>query len=146
MRTPKRVVVDTNVFVSRLLRYHSIPGRAAEMAIHNAIHNAIVLVSQSTMEELADVLAQSKFDRYVTVQERLQFVRLIAQTAEFVPIIHPIRECRDPKDDKFLEVALNGRADVIVTGDGDLMEMNPWRGIAIVSPKEFLNKSGTPGC
>lgn len=76
-----RVVVDTNVFVSRLLRYDSVPVRAAEMAIHNAI----VLMSQSTMEELADVLAQSKFDGCVTVEERLQFVRLIGQTAEFVP-------------------------------------------------------------
>ena len=113
MTAPERVVVDTNVFVSRLLRFESVPGRAAE----NALHNAIVLVSQATISELADVLAQAKFDRYVTMEQRLQFIRLIAQTAEWVPIIHSIRECRDPKDDKFLEVALNGRADVIVTGE-----------------------------
>jgi len=113
MTAPERVVVDTNVFVSRLLCFDSVPGRAAE----SALHNAIVLVSQATISELADVLAQAKFDRYVTMEQRLQFIRLIAQTAEWVPIIHPVRECRDPKDDKFLEVALNGRADVIVTGD-----------------------------
>lgn len=134
MRTVKRVVVDTNVFVSRLLRFDSVPGRAAK----KAIHHATVLVSQSTMSELAEVLAKAKFDRYVTVEQRLQFIRLIAQTAEFVPIIHPVRECRDAKDDKFLEVALNGRADVIVTGDTDLLRMNPWRGIVIVSPENYL--------
>ena len=58
--------------------------------------------------------------------------------AEFVPIIQVVRECRDPKDDKFLEVALNGRADVIITGDADLLRMHPWREIAIFSPVHFL--------
>lgn len=133
-RTRKRVVVDTNVFVSRLLRFDSVPGRAAE----KAINHATVLVSESTMHELADVLAQAKFDRYVTLEQRLQFIRLIAQTAEFVPIIHSIRECRDPTDDKFLEVALDGSADVIVTGDVDLLKMNPWREIPILSPTDYL--------
>ena len=134
MRKQQRVVVDTNVFVSRLLRFDSVPGRAAE----KAVHKAVVLVSPATMEELAEVLAQAKFDRYATIEQRLQFIRLIAHTAEFVSIIHPIRECRDPKDDKFLELALNGRADVIVTGDEDLLKMNPWRGISIVSPVAFI--------
>lgn len=134
MRTLKRVVIDTNVFVSRLLRFDSVPGRAAE----KAIHHATALVSQSTMNELAEVLEQAKFDRYVTLEQRLQFIRLIAQTAQFVSIIHSIRECRDPKDNKFLEVALNRRADVIVTGDADLLAMNPWRGVAILSPAEYL--------
>jgi putative PIN family toxin of toxin-antitoxin system len=136
MRKPGRIVVDTNVFVSRLLRFDSVPGRA----VKRAIHEAVVLVSQATLSELADVLAQSKFDRYVTIELRLQFIRLIAQIAEVVPIIHPIRECRDPKDDKFLEVALNGRADLIVTGDADLLEMHPWRGIAVLAPANYLRR------
>lgn len=136
MRKLERVVVDTNVFVSRLLRFDSVPGRAAE----KAIHHATLLVSESTMTELAEVLAQAKFDRYVTVEQRLQFIRLIAQTAEFVHVIHPIRECRDSKDDKFLEVALNGQADVIVTGDTDLLGLHPWRGIAVCSPVAYLKR------
>ncbi len=90
------------------------------------------------MQELADVLSEAKFDSYVTAEQRVQFIRLIANIAEFVPIIHRVRECRDAKDDKFLEVALNGRADVIITGDDDLLAMNPWRGIPIVSPKDYL--------
>lgn len=135
MLTFERVVVDTNVFVSGLLRESSVPGRAAA----RARRDAIVLVSQATMQELADVLAESKFDRYVTIGQRLQFVRLIANLAEFVPIIHPVRECRDPTGDKFLEVALNERADLIITGDEDLLAMNPWRGIAIVSAKNYMD-------
>ena len=51
-----------------------------------------------------------------------------------------MRECHDPRDDKFLEVALNGRADVIVTGDADLLRMHPWREIAIVTPAKFLKR------
>jgi len=136
MGTTGRVVVDTNVFVSGLLRESSIPGQAAA----RARHNAILLVSDATMRELADVLAQEKFDRYVTVQQRVRFLRLIANVAEFVPIVQPVRECRDPNDDKLLEVALNGRADVIVTGDSDLLAMSPWRGIAILSPVNYLTR------
>ncbi len=136
MRMPERVVVDTNVFVSGLLRLSSVPGRAAGQAIDNAV----LLVSQATMSELADVLAEAKFDRYVSREQRVRFIRLITNTAEFVPIIHPVRECRDPKDDKFLEVALNGRADLIITGDADLLEMHPWRGIAILAPADFLKR------
>lgn len=136
MGTTGRVVVDTNVFVSGLLRESSIPGQAAA----RARHNAILLVSDATMRELADVLAQEKFDRYVTVQQRVRFLRLIANVAEFVPIVQPVRECRDPNDDKLLEVALNGRADVIVTGDSDLLAMSPWRGIAILSPANYLTR------
>jgi len=71
MPPAERVVVDTNIFVSRLLRFDSVPGRAAE----KAIHQAVLLVSQPTMSELADVLAQAKFDRYVTIEQRLQFIR-----------------------------------------------------------------------
>lgn|SRR5690349_29015 len=136
MSDAERVVVDTNVFVSGLLRQSSVPGQAAS----KARHNAILLISQDTMRELADVLAEAKFDRYVTVEQRMQFIRLIARIAEFVPIIQRVRECRDPKDDKFLEVALNGRADVIVTGDRDLLEMHPWRGVTIFSPSVYLKR------
>jgi predicted nucleic acid-binding protein len=50
----------------------------------------------------------------------------------------PIRACRDPRDDKFLEVAVNGRADAIVTGDQDLLVLNPFQGIPILSPAGYL--------
>jgi len=83
---------------------------------------------------------RSKFDRYVSREARAIFLSLIRTVAEFVPIIQLVRACRDPKDDKFLEVALNGRADVIVTGDTDLLAMNPWRGIVILAPADYLRR------
>jgi uncharacterized protein len=136
MPSGERIVVDTNVFVSGLLRRSSVAGEAAA----KAGHNAVLLVSQDNMSELADVLAGAKFDRYVSVEQRLGFIRLIWNIAEFVPIIHRVRECRDPKDDKFLEVAINGRADLMLTGDADLLALHPWRGIAIVTPAEYMNR------
>jgi len=72
------------------------------------------------------------------MEERTLFLRQLTRTAEFFPIIHRVQECRDPKDDKFLELALNGRADVIVTGDADLVALNPWRGIEIVTALDYL--------
>ena len=92
------------------------------------------------MAELSDVLAEAKFDRYVTVEQRVQFIRLVSNIAELVPIVRPVRECRDPKDDRFLEVAPNGRAELIVTGDTDLLVRNPWRGIEILSPHDYMKR------
>jgi len=136
MPSGERIVVDTNVFVSGLLRRSSVSGQAAA----KARHNAVLLVSEATMTELADVLAGAKFDRYVSVEQRVGFIRLIWNIAEFVPIIQRLRECRDPKDDKFLEVALNGRADLILSGDADLLTLNPWRETAILSPSQYLKR------
>ena len=61
-------------------------------------------------------------------------------TVEIVEVVQVVRACRDPKDDKFLEVAVNGRADVIVSDDGDLLALNPFRGIAILAPSAYLDR------
>jgi putative PIN family toxin of toxin-antitoxin system len=108
--------------------------------VNSAVDTGLLLVSEATMEELADLLARSKFDRYISVQDRQQFLRLLGRVAELVPIVHSVRECRDPKDDKFLELALNGRADLILTGDSDLLSMNPWRDVPVLSPAEYLRR------
>jgi putative PIN family toxin of toxin-antitoxin system len=135
MRIGKRVVVDTNVYVGRLILPQSIPAQA----IRRAEQLAHLLVSDATMYELADVLSRPKFDRYVSLADRERFIAELCGIVEFIPIIQLVRECRDPKDDMFLEVALNGRADLIITGDDDLLELYPWREIAIVRPREYLN-------
>ena len=134
MRTRKRIVVDTNALVSRLLLPASVPGQA----VRKAVDNGILLVSEATMNELADVLARPKFDRYITLEDRQQFLRLLGRLAEIVPIVYPVHACRDPRDDKFLEVALNGKAELILTGDADLLTLHPWREIAILSPGSYL--------
>lgn len=140
MRLRQRIVVDTNVLISRLLVADSVPADA----VRRARKNGRLLVSDATMYELAETLNRRKLDRYVTLKDRQHFLRELARIAEFVPIIQIVRECRDPRDDKFLEVALNGRADVIITGDADLLAMSPWRGVAILSPRDYLKTDAGP--
>jgi putative PIN family toxin of toxin-antitoxin system len=125
-----RCVVDTNVIVSASMFALSVPRQAVE----KVLRNDIVLFSDFTMAELKNVLFRPKFDRYVSREARALFIAQLSSRAEFVPIIQLVRECSDPKDDKFLEVALNGRADVIITGDTDLLGMQPWREVEILSP------------
>jgi len=129
-----RIVVDTNILVSRLLLVDSVPARA----VRKAASDAQLLVSETTMTELADVLARPKFDAYVSLEDRQQFIRLLGRIAEMVPVIHTIRACRDPRDDKFLELAVNGAADLIVTGDQDLLVLHPFRGIPIITPAAYV--------
>jgi len=134
VRIPHRLVVDTNVFVSAII----LPRSSPRQVVDRALDQGLLLLSDATVGELREVLSRSKLDRYVSREERALVLAQIGRTAEFVPIIQLVRQCRDLKDDKFLEIALNGRADVIITGDADLLTLHPWRGIEILSPKQFL--------
>lgn len=129
-----RVILDTSALVSRLLLPDSTPGRA----VTKAIRDAQILLSQPVLEELADVLARPKFDAYVTLSERQTFLRLLVRVAETVAIVHAVSVCRDPDDDKFLELAVNGEAETLVTGDGDLLALDPFRNTRIVTPAAYL--------
>gem|GEM_PF-6248435 len=88
--------------------------------------------------ELAEVLARNKLNKYLTEQDRMRFLVALLKESDLVAITEQIDECRDPSDNKFLELALCGNADVLVTGDNDLLVLNPFRGIAIVTPRDFL--------
>jgi uncharacterized protein len=134
MKARERLVVDTNALISRLLLPGSIPGQA----VRKAVAEDQLLASDDTIMELADVLARPKFDPYMTVEERRGFLRLLDRIAERIPITHVVRACRDPRDDKFLELAVNGAAQLIITGDGDLLALHPFRGIDILTPARYL--------
>ena len=136
MRVRQRIVADTNCLISRLLLPSALPARA----VRHAVDHGILLVSEATMIELADVIARPKFDRYISLEDRQQFLQLLGRVAKFVANVYKVSDCRDPKDDKFLEVALSGRADLILTGDADLLTLHPWRGITILSPAQYLKR------
>ena len=129
-----RVVIDTNVWISRLLLADSVAARAAD----KALARFEVVVSEASVEELADVLSREKFDRYVSPQDREEFLRRLLQVATMVPVLSEITDCKDPKDYRFLALALDSESGCIVSGDTDLLAMNPWRGIEILSPGTFL--------
>lgn len=135
MRSNPRCVFDTNVLVSALLFDESRPAQA----FFAALHSGEVLVSADVILELNDVLGREKLQRYVSEAERERFLRSLLREARLVEIQEKVQACRDPKDDKFLELAVNGDADCIVSGDDDLLTLGPFRGIEILTPGRFLD-------
>ena len=128
-----RIVLDTNILVSAALKRNSMPGRAA----HLAERGGGLLKSQATERQLFEVLARPYFDPLVDPDARAWLKELL-MAAELVTITERIAACRDPTDDKFLELAVNGHADLIVSGDGDLLALNPFRQLPIVTPAAFV--------
>jgi putative PIN family toxin of toxin-antitoxin system len=135
MNNKPRYVFDTNTIVSAFLFDRSNPG----LALYKALEQGDLLLSIETAEELAEVLRRDKFDRYVRRKTREEFLRAFIKETVFIEITENIHACRDPKDDKFLELAVNGNASFIVTGDEDLLALNSFRGISILTPKQFLS-------
>lgn len=129
-----RVVFDTNVFISALLLPDSKPRAAVDLALSAGK----ILVSVAELDELSEVLSRRKFRRYVTDVDVRSFLAALARDAEWIEVNVQIEACRDPKDNMFLELAIAGRATHIVTGDDDLLALNPFRGISVLTPQQFL--------
>jgi len=132
--TKQKFVIDTNTFVSSVLVAKSIPS----LALQAIRKSGVILISIDTLEELQKVMTRRKFDRYVTQTIRSEFISQIVRQSELIEIKESIIACRDPKDDKFLEVAVNGKADYLITGDRDLLVLHPFRNIQILTPADFL--------
>ncbi len=131
-----RGVFDDNVLVSATL-LAGVPRKAFD----KLLDNGTVLISVPVLLELADVLNRAKFDEYVTHDERMRFMVSFLKVAEMVQINETILICRDSKDDKLLELSVSGDADFLVTGDKDLLVLNPFRGVEIITPREFWDKA-----
>lgn len=136
MKTDRQLVIDTNLWISRLL----IPSGTAARAVDHGLSWGTPLMSEETLTELSDVLSWTKFDRYVSREDRQHFLRLLGGITRVVSITRRVTACRDLKDDKFLDVALNGEAHMILTGDRDLLELHPFHGIEILNPASFLGR------
>ncbi|HTX76495.1 MAG TPA: putative toxin-antitoxin system toxin component, PIN family [Terracidiphilus sp.] len=132
----QRIVIDTCVYVSGFLYRTSVPRRA----IDRAWAEEMPLLSEATWEELSQVLRRAKIARYVTSETTQAFLDAVWNISELVPIPAPIRACRDPRDDKFLELAVHGRAGLLITGDADLLALNPFRSVTILTPADFLRR------
>ena len=128
-----RVVVDTNVFVSAALKAQSLPA----VAMYLVERRCVLLKSTATEEELLQVVARPHLAPFIAPAFRQWLTGQLA-VAELVKITQPFIACRDPKDDKFLELAVNGQADVMLSGDDDLLTLDQFRGIPIVSPAAFV--------
>jgi putative PIN family toxin of toxin-antitoxin system len=132
-----RFVVDTNIFVSAALKESSWPGAVVRWLDESGG----LLKSAATENQVIDVLQRPYFASKLPTAY-LEKVRRILSTAELVTIVEGVSACRDPTDDKFLELAVNGEADMIVTGDLDLLVLDPFRGIPIITPMAFSHAHG----
>jgi len=133
------VIFDTNVLVSAAL----LSGSRADACVRAVLSRQLPLIfSTATYDELADVLMRTKLDRYVSRRTREALLRTWRKAAVMFPgatLREEVRDCRDPDDDKFLELALASGARAIVTGDADLLVLDPWRDIRIVKLTNFEN-------
>ena len=137
----ERLVVDTNVLISAALRPEGQPRRVLD-AVRSI--NGALLFCDETFDELRSRLNRSKFDAYVSRDARAVFLAQLTMVAEWVSIAGGKLGCRDPDDDKLLETAMAGSAHCVVTGDRDLLEMDPFRGIPALTPSTFLAAVGEP--
>src|SRR4051812_17900495 len=128
------VVFDTSSLVGALLKSGSVPERALLLA---RAHDTVCL-SAELESEIREVFARPKFARHLRPGRVEQFLALVVGGARWVEPIIPVTECRDAKDNKVLALALAAQAAVIVASDADLLVLNPFREIAIVTPAEYV--------
>jgi uncharacterized protein len=138
----RRVILDTSTLVSAALRIGSVP----HQALLKALASCDVCASTETLDELEQVLDRDKFDRYLDRELRRSFVALMRRHMHLFAVQDADREaveppCRDPKDNQFLALALAAEANALVSSDEDLLVLHPWRGIAIVTPADFLART-----
>ncbi len=130
-----RVVIDTNVFISALLNPNGTPRKA----INLATNQSIILQSESTYEELETRLKKKKFDRYLSKEDRLDFLSSLKERSLFIDVIHETTICSDADDNKFLELAVSGMANYLITGDNDLLTIKAYQYIPIITSADFVS-------
>ena len=129
-------VFDTNSLISAAL----ITNSTNRKALDKAIDGGVIALSDKTVEELIEVLFRQKFDKYFqNDNERWSIIKKIEINSKvFTPGI-TITDCRDPTDNKFLELAISANVSCIITGDNDLLVLHPFRGIPILKAVDFIN-------
>ena len=131
------IVFDASTVVSAALKVDSIP----ERALLRAEEADIFALSIDVDREIVTVLSRPKFARAIPLERRTRVLDILRNAAIWFDPAVRIADCRDPKDDKYLELALISGAETIVSGDDDLLVLNPWRGVRVLSPADYLAQS-----
>jgi hypothetical protein len=130
----KKIEFDTNVLVSALLFKTS----KSRLAYEKALLNHQIISSLECSKELVEVLSRPKFSKYFSEIDKSIFLINYFHSTQFVKVNIVVEDCRDPKDNKFLALAFEHSSDFIVSGDNDLIILNPYKNIPIVTPNGFL--------
>ncbi|MGV3763942.1 putative toxin-antitoxin system toxin component, PIN family [Parapedobacter sp.] len=136
MMERKLFVFDENVLISAALIRNPVNAQALD----RAFLIGTVCISHATLLEFTEVLYRPKFDKYLNEERRVSMINRIEQDGKKFRIKQTIRTCRDPKDDKYLELAVAACASCIITGDNDLLVLNPLRDIPILTATGFINQ------
>lgn len=137
MKKTKYFVIDTNSLLSAAMIENSVNAKA----LNKVFKTGQLIFSIATFSELSDVLYRPKFDKYFSLERRNSILDRFEQDGLLLEVNEQIHACRDPKDNKFLELAMSAHATCIITGDKDLLVLHPFQEIPIVTPADFLAMS-----
>lgn len=131
----ERVIVDTNVLISFVLKPDGIAGQVVDWILENGQ----LVFCIETFKELETRLWRPKFDRYLTLEERKLLLHDFEMSATWVTIANELRFSRDPDDDKFIETALVASAPILISGDNDLLDLSI-EALEIITPRQFYEQ------
>jgi len=132
------IVFDASAVVSAALRKDSLP----ERAFLRAENTDVFALSAEVDSEIANVLDRPRFAKAISAARRARILSVMRGEAAWFSPSERVTDCRDKKDDKYLELALAAGAWAIVSGDADLLVLHPWRGVCILRPAEYLAETG----
>jgi putative PIN family toxin of toxin-antitoxin system len=135
MGLPKdKIVFDTNILISLLIRGgFSIVFKLIETG------QISILLSIELIDEFLEVSKRPKFQKYFSSSVRDSILSYLLKNGDLIEVNSKPNDCRDPKDNFLLGLAIDGNATHLVTGDKDLLELNPYRSIEIHTLTDFLN-------
>lgn len=134
LHTKPNVVIDASSLVGALLKPDSTRQRAFDLA--RSRYN--ICFSSQVADEIIEVLRRPKFHRATSPERLAAFVSAVFDNAlRFEPTLR-VSDCTDPNDNMYLELALAADAEIVISSDGDLLRLNPWRGVPILKPAQFV--------
>lgn len=128
------IVFDASALVGAALKADSVP----ERALLRAEEVDVFALSPEVEVEIVEVLGRPKLTQSIRRERREHILAILRSEAVWFEPAVRVADCRDPKDDKYLELALAAGAETIVSSDDDLLVLHPWRGVHILRPAEYL--------
>jgi uncharacterized protein len=135
------IVFDISAVVSAALKIDSVP----ERALLRAEEVDVFALSAAVEAEIAEVLTRPRFAQAIPRERREHILEVLRGEAVWFDPSVRVTDCRDPKDDKYLELALAAGAETIVSSDDDLLVLHPWRGVRILRPADYLSLTQASG-
>ncbi len=133
----KLIVIDTNVLLSATLS----PEGTARKALDKAYQKFKLAQSDATYQELKTRIYKRKFDKYISDEDRQDFLNIVKKYSQFIKIKSQVNTCRDPDDNKFLELFKDSNAEFLITGDQDLLSLKTLAEYQnqIITPRDFVD-------